>query len=186
MDVHKPQTCEAEAAATPTSHTIHTNSRSHTQHTPTLSSLPGFCLKYTRKEEVSMAGFRVFPHKCSQRNTCMDRYTGWSSAHRGLIRTPKIPMYLGRTEGKISNLELMLLVKYEEFLPEKWEWPEWMTRLPYSREIPSTMTLDTLGPKKDIVWETFIVKWGRSILSNLGLKNNQQAKLERIWIVIYS
>ena len=74
MDVHKPQGCEAGAAATPTSHTIHTNRQSHTQQTPALSSLPGFCLMYTRKEEVSMAGFRVFPHKCSQRKTCMDRH----------------------------------------------------------------------------------------------------------------
>lgn len=107
-------------------------------------------------------------------------------AERGLIRTHKIPTYLGRTERKISNLELMLLVKYEEFLPEKWERPEWITRLPYSREIPSTRTLDTLGPKKDIVWETFIVQWERSILWNLGLKNNQQVKLERVWPLIHS
>ena len=179
---------------------VHTNRQSHTQQTPhythkqaephTTDSSPlkfaGFCLMYTRKEEVSMAGFRVFPHKCSQRKTCMDRHIGWPRADRGLIRTHKIPTYLGRTERKISNLELMLLVKYEEFLPEKWEWPEWITRLPYSREIPSTRTLDTLGPKKDMVWETFIVQWERSILWNLGLKNNQQVKLERVWPLIDS
>lgn len=78
------------------------------------------------------------------------------------------------------------------------EWPD-----PYSREIPSTSqkfnfgTLDTLNTKKDIVWETFIVQWVQSILSNLrkiinklNLKESQHWSayklcnfLSRAWIL---
>ena len=62
------------------------------------------------------------------------------------------------------------------------EWPD-----PYSRKIPSTSqmfnfgTLDTLNTKKDIVWETFIVQWGQSILSNLREKNQQVKPESQHW-----